>query len=258
MASECSVRLVTDAAEWESLFSTVEHPHVTQSWAYGEAKRASAGWRPRRVVFDVGGWRPRRLVISRTGEPVAICQMPDKCLGAVPMASRLNQGRCSCEPIRTTTSSGTSTARSESRRSVLGGRCSWRPRCRTLPRPHYLLSISSADGQEPALELAQVCEPCAQGGRRVSRSACRQRTSSGGGTVCYRFGKVGEILILWLGPEGRRANARKYLDWSAALELKRRGCQWFDLGGKRPRATEQFKAGLGGAEYRLLNERVAS
>jgi len=38
------------------------------------------------------------------------------------------------------------------------------------------------------------------------------------------------------------------------VELKRRGSQWFDLGGKRAGATEQFKAGMGGVEYQLLNE----
>lgn len=52
-------------------------------------------------------------------------------------------------------------------------------------------------------------------------------------------------------------NAGRYLNWQAALELRRRGCRWFDLGGKREGATETFKAGMGGIEYRLLNEWVA-
>ena len=41
MANRCSVSLVTDAAEWDALFSRVEHPHMVQSWAYGEAKQAA-------------------------------------------------------------------------------------------------------------------------------------------------------------------------------------------------------------------------
>ena len=42
-----------------------------------------------------------------------------------------------------------------------------------------------------------------------------------------------------------------------ALELQRRGCQWIDLGGQRPGHTEQFKRGMRGTEYELLNEWIA-
>lgn len=72
------VDVVTDAAAWNALFATVGTPHMTQTWAYGEAKRSAVDWHRRRVVFDAGGWQPRRLVFSRDGRPVAICQLLDK------------------------------------------------------------------------------------------------------------------------------------------------------------------------------------
>jgi len=75
-----------------------------------------------------------------------------------------------------------------------------------------------------------------------------------GGMVIHRFGGVGESYVSWLAREGRKASAGNFLYWQVALELRRRGCRWFDLGGKRVGATEPFKSGMGGVEYRLLNE----
>ena len=92
MADSCDVDLVTDAAEWDALFAQVEHPHMVQSWAYGEAKQAAVGWSTRRVAADAGGWRARRVVFRREGEPVAICQLLDKSLLGIRCASRLNRG----------------------------------------------------------------------------------------------------------------------------------------------------------------------
>ena len=92
MTDRCRLRLVTDAAEWDALFSRVEHPHMTQAWAYGEAKHAAGGWRARRVPLDAGGWRARRLVFERDGEPAAICQLLDKSVAGIRCASRLNRG----------------------------------------------------------------------------------------------------------------------------------------------------------------------
>jgi hypothetical protein len=93
MGSRCTVTRVTDAAQWEALFSRVEHPHMVQTWAYGEARQAAGGgWDTRRYVLDAGGWRPRRLVFERGDEPVAICQLFDKSLAGLRWASRLNRG----------------------------------------------------------------------------------------------------------------------------------------------------------------------
>jgi len=80
MADRCGIRQVSEAAEWEALFSRVDHPHLVQSWAYGEAKQASGGWLARRRVFEI------------EGEPVAICQILDKSLAGIRWASRLNRG----------------------------------------------------------------------------------------------------------------------------------------------------------------------
>ena len=92
MDHEYSVQTVTDEAEWNAWFSAVGTPHMVQTWAYGEAKARAADWRNRRVASDAGGWRPRRLVIRRRGQPVAICQLLDKRLAGVTLASRLNRG----------------------------------------------------------------------------------------------------------------------------------------------------------------------
>jgi len=92
MAKVFSVGVVADPAEWDALFSSVEHPHMTQAWAYGEARQAAGGHGQRRVIFDVGGWRARRLVFEREGEPVAICQLLDKPLAGISCGSRVNRG----------------------------------------------------------------------------------------------------------------------------------------------------------------------
>lgn len=75
-----------------------------------------------------------------------------------------------------------------------------------------------------------------------------------GGMVVYRFGHGAEYYVGWMGSEGRRVNVGNFMFWHAALELRRRGCWWLDLGGKRVGATEPFKRGMRGAEYQLLNE----
>jgi hypothetical protein len=78
-----------------------------------------------------------------------------------------------------------------------------------------------------------------------------------GGLVAYRFGHVAEYYIAWMGSEGRKVNVGNFLYWQAALEMRRQGCQWLDLGGKREGATEPFKRGMRGVEYQLLNEWLA-
>ena len=67
------------AAEWDRLLRLVEHPHLVQSWAYGEAKRGE-------------GWVPRRLVIERSGQPAAIAQVLDKRVLGLRGGSRVSRG----------------------------------------------------------------------------------------------------------------------------------------------------------------------
>jgi len=78
-----------------------------------------------------------------------------------------------------------------------------------------------------------------------------------GGMMVYRFGQGAEYYVGWMGREGRKVNVGNFLYWQSALELKRRGCRVFDLGGMRPGATEPFKRGMRGVEYELLNEWLA-
>ena len=78
-----------------------------------------------------------------------------------------------------------------------------------------------------------------------------------GGMIVYRFGHLGEYYVGWMGREGRKVNVGNYLFWNVALELKRRGCRWFDLGGMRAGTTEPFKKGMRGVEYELLHEWLA-
>ena len=135
MGSRCTVNRVTDAAAWEALFSRVEHPHMVQTWAYGEARQAAGGgWDTRRHVLDAGGWRPRRLVFERGGEPVAICQLLDKSLAGLRWASRLNRG-----PLFLDAAPGDDVVRdvyvpSGAAASAAAGSSSWRRRWRPAPR----------------------------------------------------------------------------------------------------------------------------
>ncbi|RAU23602.1 hypothetical protein CU669_00400 [Paramagnetospirillum kuznetsovii] len=71
---------VTDRAEWEDLFAQAGWSTLVQSWAYGEAKRA------------VEGWRPRRAVVSWAGQPVALAQVLEKRMGGLVRVGRLNRG----------------------------------------------------------------------------------------------------------------------------------------------------------------------
>ena len=80
MADRCDFALVTSGAQWAALFAQVDAPRLVQSWAYGEAKQAAGAWRARRFVFE------------RDGEPVAICQVLDKSVAGIRLATRLNRG----------------------------------------------------------------------------------------------------------------------------------------------------------------------
>jgi Acetyltransferase (GNAT) domain len=82
-----TVRSAKGAAEWEELFAAVDRPHMTRTWAYNEARRATGG--VSRVSTNLS---VRRLVFERAGSPVAICHVLDKVAAGVCLASRLNRG----------------------------------------------------------------------------------------------------------------------------------------------------------------------
>ena len=49
--SEISITPVEDRKTWEALFALAPRPHFTQSWCYGEGKRAE-GWQVERLLFN--------------------------------------------------------------------------------------------------------------------------------------------------------------------------------------------------------------
>ena len=75
-----------------------------------------------------------------------------------------------------------------------------------------------------------------------------------GGALIVRFGQAAEYYIGWYSEEGRKNNAGNYLVWQAVLEMQRRGCRLFDLGGVFASGRGVFKQGLRGIEYRLAGE----
>lgn len=64
---------------YDHLFERLEHTNLLQSWAWGEAKAA------------VEGWRPRRAIISECGHLIGLAQVLEKRLGPLRLA-RLNRG----------------------------------------------------------------------------------------------------------------------------------------------------------------------
>lgn len=75
------------------------------------------------------------------------------------------------------------------------------------------------------------------------------------GVLLLGHGKAATYQIGWTGPEGRRSRAHNLLLWRAALELKRQGRLWFDLGGILPEqapGVTAFKRGMGGEEVELV------
>lgn len=77
------------------------------------------------------------------------------------------------------------------------------------------------------------------------------------GLVAVTFGQGSEYYIGWVSEAGRKKNVNNMLFWETALELRRRGCRSFDLGGMRAGSTEPFKKGMGGTEYQLIHNWLA-
>ena len=78
-----------------------------------------------------------------------------------------------------------------------------------------------------------------------------------GGMGIFTFSHTAEYYVGWFGPEGRKANVSNFLYWHVALEMKRRGYRWLDLGGIELANVGHFKRGMRGEEYELLNEWLA-
>jgi hypothetical protein len=74
------IRTVKTSHEWTELFRAVDVPHLPQSFAYGEAKRIAEGWHVNRCVFE------------NSSSAIAICQVLEKRVAGLRVASRINRG----------------------------------------------------------------------------------------------------------------------------------------------------------------------
>lgn len=77
------------------------------------------------------------------------------------------------------------------------------------------------------------------------------------GLIIAKHGLACTYLVGWNSTEGRQQKANNFLLWNSLLEMKSRGCLWFDLGGIDEVNTPdiaRFKRGLNGQEYRLVGE----
>jgi hypothetical protein len=322
MRSPYAIRAVSDRAEWEELFSSIEQPHLSQSWAYGDAVHAAVNWRLRRRPLDIGGWRPRRLVFEQAGVPVAICQLLEKPFARVQFAAMADRGPMFVDPDpgEDVILDVYSTLRRDRRhfglvlilippllerprnhqilreagyrpRPVGGYRSTrvdlsldedamlaklkskWRNQLRAGIRSGAEMVVSStredADWMidrhienmrdkgftAPEPPLVAALYDAAPENFLVCRAVVEGESLAG--LVAFTFGQAADYYIGWVSEAGRNMNVNNFLFWETALELRRRGCRSFDLGGMRAGATEPFKTGMGGREYQLIHNWLA-
>jgi len=78
------------------------------------------------------------------------------------------------------------------------------------------------------------------------------------GALVVTYGQRAEYYLSWYSDAARKLSAGNLLVWNAALEMQRRGCRGFDLGGYTTREKYgKFKEGMRGSEYRLAGEWIA-
>ena len=308
--SNYALRPIARQDEWSALVAQVEHPHLVQSWAYGEAKAKT-------------GWHPRRLAIDRAGKPVALCLVLDKRLAGVRVASRVNRGPMLLDqadpdiagiyralrrssrfplgrplligPALPDTDMAAQLARGAGyrplRRTGWGSayldlrqaeselrkhlRQSWRRHLTVSERHGLTLRISQTrddvawmiDRHVENMREKGFDKPTAALVRAMHEAApddflvfqvCLDGTPVGGAGI-FRFGLTAEYYIAWYAPEGRKVNAGNFLIWNAAIEMQRRGCRYFDLGGySSGTGYGDFKRPMNGTEYVLLGEYVSA
>jgi hypothetical protein len=76
----CQTSSVQGAAQWNALFRALPHPHMTQAYGYGEAKRLAEHWHVERIVFE------------QDSRPVAMCQVLEKRIAGLRVLARINRG----------------------------------------------------------------------------------------------------------------------------------------------------------------------
>jgi len=70
-----------------------------------------------------------------------------------------------------------------------------------------------------------------------------------GNTAIYLVGVTNNV--------GRKYNANYLMLWQAIIDAKKRGCNWFDLGGLNENTSKgiaHFKYGVNGMKYDLIGE----
>ncbi len=305
------VRPALDESEWAAVLARVAHPHLTQAWMYGEAKRA-------------GGWHPRRLVLESAGRPLALCQVLEKRVLGVPVLHRVNRGplfvedAVSPQTVRAVMRALRETwrglrrgvlliapaleASEESRRTMIeaGFRfrsdeswqsafldlrrgeaalrrslsSAWRNHLKVSERSGLVLRVSgSAESVEwmlarhaqnmrakgfagPAVAFVRAMAAARPGDRLVFQALHAGEPVAG--CLVLAFGGRAEYYLAWYSDAARRLSAGNFLVWNAAIEMARRGCAAFDLGGYSTREKYgRFKEGMRGVEYRLAGEWIA-
>ena len=73
------MREVNNQAEWDSFFMQCERPYLSQSWVYGESKRAEK-------------WFPKHFAFEYDEEVVAICMVLEKHILGFNAISRISRG----------------------------------------------------------------------------------------------------------------------------------------------------------------------
>ena len=67
------------------------------------------------------------------------------------------------------------------------------------------------------------------------------------GMLVVDFDPFAEYLLGWYGEPGRKYNAGNLLVWESMMEMKRRGREWFDMGGVGGEGGfQRFKSGVRG------------
>jgi hypothetical protein len=94
--------------------------------------------------------------------------------------------------------------------------------------------------------------------RRLWVSEGWQGTDCLGSLLLAGYGETAMFLALGLSDAGEIAHGGFVIHWQAVLAMKAAGFRWLDLGGADPRRTPpgilQFKSGLRGRPYRLVDE----
>lgn len=308
--SEYKVREMTDRADWDVCFDAVPQPHLMQAWAYGDAKRNAAGWHVRRYVFERGS------------SPVAICQVLEKRVLGLRVASRVNRGPLFLEPDPSKAArenvyrllrqkwrhlvsgplliapalppteenaailqdagfrrrkvapwcSALIDLQHDERRLHAGLSSTWRNRLRQSQKAGLELRACGSDTSVQwmlDMHARNMAEKNFSGPTRALVLALYRSRPAGivvltamladkpvGAMLIAKFGMAAEYYLGWFGaPEGRKVNSGNFLYWHAALEMRKAGLRWLDLGGYYSNDKfGHFKQGMGGAEYKLIGE----